>query len=198
MDHRDQMKKVLTSKEFLLQNSLAEYEKPAIYSLEAEFAKARRNRDFKPLLVFWGFVFLLVGLTLGTVRFLERQSRQINIDISDFEDLRLKEALSEAMEKEEKLRGANADLDAYQYAFRTFLKEKKADGCVVDPRQANNIAVFVNREVASEIEVKLYRSDNLYLGRIKLVPGTNGVWAEMIDPVKNRRIKPFDWFRLPE
>ena len=115
----------------LLQNSLAEDEKPVIYSLEAEFAKTKKNRDFKPLLVFWGFVLILMGSTLGTVRFLERQSRQVNIDISDFEDLRLKEALSEA----EELRGAYADLERYQYALKTSLKDKKADGYVIDPRQ---------------------------------------------------------------
>lgn len=194
MDHRDQMKKVLSSKEFLLQNSLAEYEKPAIYSLEAEFAKAKKNRDFKPLLVFGGFVFLLIGLTLGTVNFLERQSRQINIDISDFEDLRLKEALSEA----EELRGANADLERYHYALKTMLKEKKADGCVIDPRQDGNIVVFVNQEVTSEVEVKLYRGNNLYVGKVRLVSDENGVWAETVEMTKKQKVRPFDWFRLPK
>jgi len=188
------MKKILSSKEFLLQNSLAEDEKPAIYSLEAEFAKAKKNRDYKPLLVFWGFVILMVGLTLGTVRFLERQSKQINIDISDFEDLRLKEALSEA----EELRGANEDLEGYHYALKTMLKGKKADGCVIDPRQADNIIVFVNEEVTSEIEVKLYRGNNQYVGKIRLVPNENGVWAETVETVKKQRIRPLDWFRLPK
>ena len=194
MDHRNQMKKILSSKEFLLQNSLAEDEKPAIYSLEAEFAKAKKNRDYKPLLVFWGFVILMVGLTLGTVRFLERQSKQINIDISDFEDLRLKEALSEA----EELRGANEDLEGYHYALKNMLKEKKADGCVIDPRQADNIIVFVNEEVTSEIEVKLYRGNNQYVGKIRLVPNENGVGAEMVEMAKKQRIRPLDWFRLPK
>lgn len=194
MDHRDQMKKIMSSKEFLLQNSLAENEKPAIYSLEAEFAKAKKNRDYIPLLVFWGFVFLMVGLTLGTVRFLERQSKQINIDISDFEDLRLKEALSEA----EELRGANEDLESYHYALKTMLQEKKADGCVIDPRQGDNIIVFVNEEVTSEMEVKLYRGNNQYVGKIRLVPDENKVWAETVETVKKQRIRPLDWFKLPK
>jgi hypothetical protein len=194
MDHRDQMKKIMSSKEFLLQNSLAENEKPAIYSLEAEFAKAKKNRDYKPLLVFWGFVFLMVGLTLGTVRFLERQSKQINIDISDFEDLRLKEALSEA----EELRGANEDLESYHYALKTMLQEKKADGCVIDPRQGDKIIVFVNEEVTSEMEVKLYRGNNQYVGKIRLVPDENKVWAETVETVKKQRIRPLDWFKLPK
>jgi hypothetical protein len=193
MDHWKQMKKILSTKEFLLQNSLAEDEKPVIYSLEAEFAKAKKNRDYKPLLVFWGFVFLMVWLTLGTVRILERQSKQINIDISDFEDLRLKEALSEA----EELRGANEDLESYHYALETMLKEKKADGCVIDPRQADNIMVFVNQEVTAEVEVKLYRSNNVYVGKIKLIPDLNRVRAEMIEAAKKQKVKPFDWFRLP-
>ena len=188
------MKKTMSSKEFLLQNSLAEDEKPVIYSLEAEFAKTKKNRDFKPLLVFWGFVLILMGSTLGTVRFLERQSRQVNIDISDFEDLRLKEALSEA----EELRGAYADLERYQYALKTSLKDKKADGYVIDPRQSDNIIVFVNQEVTSEIEVQLYRDKNIYVGKIRLVFNENGVWAETVETVKKQRIRPLDWFRLPK
>lgn len=194
MDHRDQMNKKLTSKEFLLQNSLAEDEKPAIYSLEAEFAKAKKNRDYKPLLVFSGFVFLMVGLTWGMVRFLELQSKQINIDISDFEDLRLKEALSVA----EELRGANENLESYHYALRIMLKEKKADGCVIDPRQDDKIIVFVDDEVTSEMEVKLYRGNKQFVGKIRLVPGENRVWAETVETVKKQRIRPFDWFKLPK
>lgn len=191
MDHRDQMKNDLSSKEFLLQNSLAENEKPAIYSLEAEFAKTKRNRDLKPLLVFWGFIILLFGITLGTVRYLEHQSKQINIDISDFEDLRLKEALSEAKE-------TNADLEGYHYALQTFLIDKKAAGCVIDPRQNKGILIFITQDVTSEIIVNLYRSNNIYVGKIRLIPEGEEVRAEMVEAGKNVKIKPLDWFRLPK
>ncbi len=198
MDHRDQMKNELSSKEYLLHNSLAENEKPAIYSLEEEFAKTKRNRDVKPLLIFLGFILSLVGITFGTVRYLDHQSKQISIDISDFEDLRLKEALSEAMEKEEELRGANADLERYEYALLTLIKDKKADGCVIDPRQDKNVLVFTNKEATFETIVNIYRSNNVYVGKLKLTPETNGVRAEIVEVIKNQRIKPFDWFRLPE
>ena len=190
MEHLDQMNKKLSSKEFLLQNSLADNERPAIYSLEDEFAKTRRNRDLKPHLVVLGFILLLIGLTWGTVRYLEHQSKQINIDISDFEDLRLKDALNEAMT-------VSSNLEAYQYALQMLLKDQNAAGCVLDPRQKDKMPVFVAREITEEVIVSLYRADRTYVGKIKLVPGENGVWAETIEVAAKQRIKPLDWFRLP-
>lgn len=302
MEHRDQMKERLSSKDLFLQNRLADSERPAIYSLEAEFAKTKKNRDLKPHLIFLGFVFLLIGITLGTVRYLEHQSRHINIDISDFEDLRLKEALGEAMEKEEELnrkneelnikdeelkklqssyrievqrlkekvrqsdqgsapkdkerfeelqkeyerqyalkqseitrlqagiekeeerrkssqenleleiqeqkefydktiaqlREANSKLEVYQYALNMLLKDKKAAGCVIDPRQRRNILIFINQKVSTEIVVDLYRSDDIYVGKLKLVPDKNGVRAETVEVAKSQRIQPFDWFKMNE
>lgn len=192
------MKKKMSSKEFLLQNSLADNEKPAIYSLEAEFAKTKRNREIKPILIVLGFVVLLMGITLWTVSYLERQSKQINIDISDFEDLRLKEALNAAMEREEELRGANADLEGYQYALQAYLKDKRAAGCVIDPRQDQNIIIFINQEVTAEVIVGLYRSNNIYVGKIKLIPEEEKVRGEIVELAKRQRIKPMDWFRLPK
>lgn len=190
MEHQDQIKK-LSSKEFLLQNSLADNEGPAIYALEAEFAKTKRNWDLKPRLVVSGFILLLIGLTWATVNYLEHQSRKINIDITDFEDIRLKVALNEAM-------AVSSDLEVYQYALRMLLKEKVAAGCVLDPRQSDSILVFVNQRITTELIVDLYRSDSIYVGKVKLVPDKNGVRAEMVEIVENERIKPLDWFRLPE
>ncbi len=191
MEHQDQMNKKLSSKEFLLQNSLADNERPVVYSLEAEFAKTKRSRDLKPRLVVSGFILLLIGLTWATVSYLEHQSRQINIDITDFEDLRLKDALNEAM-------AVSSDLEVYQYALQMLLKEKKAAGCILDPRQADSILVFLNQIITTEIIVDLYRSDDIYVGKIKLVPSANRVWVEMVEMAENEKVKPLDWFRLPE
>ena len=191
MEHQDQMNKKLSSKEFLLQNSLAENERPTIYSLEVEFAKARKNRDLKPRLVVLGFFLLLVGITWGTVSYLEHQSKRIIIDISDFEDLRLKEALNEAM-------AVSSDLEVYQYAIKMLLKEKNAAGCVLDPRQEDNILVFLNQKITTETIADLYGPDGTCVGKIKLIPDDNGVWAEMVEVVESERIKPLDWFCLPE
>lgn len=190
MEHQEQMNQKLSSKEFLLQNSLGDIEKPAIYSLEAEFAKTKRNRDPKPLLIVLGFVFLLAGITVGIASYLEHQSKQINIDITAFEDLRLKEALNEA-------KAVSSNLEAYQYALQMLLKDQNAAGCVLDPRQKDKMPVFVAREITEEVIVSLYRADRTYVGKIKLVPGENGVWAETIEVAAKQRIKPLDWFRLP-
>jgi myosin heavy subunit len=110
MEHRNEIINEPTSKEIFLQNNLVEYENPHIYSLEAEFAKTKKNRDLKPYLIFFGFILLLILSTGATVKYLDTKSKQINIEISDFEDLRLKETLSAAKEKEHELNRKTKEL----------------------------------------------------------------------------------------
>jgi DNA repair exonuclease SbcCD ATPase subunit len=280
----------LSSKEYFLKNSLAEYEQPNIYSLEDEFAKTKKNPDRKPYLIFFGFIFFLVLSTILVTHFLDVKSKQISIDISDFEDLRLKETLSAAKEKGQELDRKTAELDrkakeldskkgeirnlkssfnnevqkakeeiqqqadlentdqkalqrlgkkgqkqldqmkasyeaqlakkqaeilrlqeqiknyenkageskAYQYGLNVFLKEKKAIGCIIDPRQRKNIIVFFTKDpkLTNETIVSLYRRDDEYIGEIKLIPSENGVRCEMVEAVKNQTFKPFDWFKI--
>jgi uncharacterized phage infection (PIP) family protein YhgE len=299
MEPGNKIVKEVSSKEFFLQNSLVEYEKPNIYSLEEEFAKAKKNRDIKPYLVFSGFILLLILFTVLTTNYLEDKSKQINIDIADFEDLRLKETLNAAKEQQQELTRKTKELDitakeltnknkkldnqegeirklrasftgevqkikaelqqqadlknadkqalqrlkekerqqlqqvknnyeaqiakkqlailrlqeqlknaenklaelrAYQYGLSSFVKEKKAAGCIIDSRQRKNIIVFLAKEpkLNGEVIVDLYRGDNQYIGKVKLVPEENRLRCEMVETAKNQTYKPFDWFKMPE
>ena len=127
MEHNHKIKRELSSKEFFLKNSLVEYEKPNIYSLETEFAKAKKNRDFRPYLVFLVFILLLGLSTVAIAGYLEVKSKQITIDISDFEDLRLKEALNAAMETENELNRKNDELKSMQTSYSEEIRKLKQE-----------------------------------------------------------------------
>jgi myosin heavy subunit len=127
MEHNHKMKRELSGKEFFLKNSLAEYEKPNIYSLEAEFAKTKKNRNFGPYLVFLGFILLLGLSTMAIAEYLEVKSKQISIDISDFEDLRLKEALSAAVETENQLNRKNEELNTMRTSYSSEIRKLKQE-----------------------------------------------------------------------
>jgi DNA repair exonuclease SbcCD ATPase subunit len=299
MEPRNKIAKELSSKEYFLQNSMAEHELPNIYSLEAEFAKVQKNHDSKPYLVFFGFIVLLILSTILTTHYLEVKSKQVNIDISDFEDLRLKETLSAAKEKEQELHRKteelntkaielsskdrelaskkgeiknlqssfttevqrikeqlqqeadlknadkkalqrlekkeqkrmedlkkdydtqisqrqteilrlqeqvknypkkNLELEGYKYGLSTFLAERKAAGCIIDPRQKKNIIIFIAKDPkrTTETIVDLYRGNDEYIGKIKLVLGENGFRGETAELAKNQNLKSMDWFKWPE
>jgi uncharacterized phage infection (PIP) family protein YhgE len=285
MEPRNKINKELSSKEYFLQNNLVEYEQPNIYSLEEEFAKAKKNRDVKPYLIFFGFILLLIIATIVVTNYLEDKSKKINIDIEEFEDSRFKETLNTAKEKDRQLDRTTEELDnkakelanktgeikkmqssfnnelqkvkeelqqqtdientdkksiqrlerksqqqldkikknyetlinnkqleiaglqeqvkscenkirelkLYQYGLSSFLKEKKAIGCIVDPRQRKNIIIYTTKDLklTSETIVDLYRNDNEYIGQLKLIPDINGIRGELVGNVK---VKPFDWF----
>jgi myosin heavy subunit len=127
MEHHHKMKRELSSKEFFLKNSLADYEKPNIYSLETEFAKTKKNHDFRPYLVFLGFVLLLSLSTYAIAGYLEVKSKQVTIDISDFEDLRLKETLSAAVETENELNRKNQELNTMRTSYGTEIQKLKQE-----------------------------------------------------------------------
>ncbi|MCL6591649.1 MAG: hypothetical protein K6U80_17065 [Firmicutes bacterium] len=106
-----------SGRELFLRNNLAEMEKPHIYSLETEFAKAKKNRDLLFYLVLAGFILFLSGSTIAIANFLEAKSKQVDIDITDFEDLRLKETLTAAAEVEDELKRKNDELNNLQASY---------------------------------------------------------------------------------
>ncbi len=127
MEHHNEMKDQLSAKDYFLKRDIVEYEKPNIYSLETEFAKTKRNRDFRLYMVFFGFIFLLALSTVAVADYLEIKSKQVNIDISDFEDLRLKETLSAATEMGNELDRKTAELKNLQTSYQTEVKKLKRE-----------------------------------------------------------------------
>ena len=156
MEHRDKITNELSSKELFLQNGQIEYEKPNIYSLEAEFAKTKKNQDFKPYFIFFGFIILLIGATVVTSNYLEVKSKQVNIDITDFEDLRLKETLSAAKEKEQALDRKTAELSNKAQELNNKNKELKSKAGELKNLKSsfNNEVQRIKEQLQQEADLK--------------------------------------------
>ncbi|HBF36494.1 MAG TPA: hypothetical protein DDW50_04155, partial [Firmicutes bacterium] len=124
MEPRNKMNNT-SSKDLFLKNLRVDYEQPQIYSLEDEFSKSKKNQDIKPYCIFFGFIIVLIAATVFTTHYLEIKSKQVSIDISDFEDIRLKETLHAAKAKEEELHQKSAELDTK--AKELVVKNKELD-----------------------------------------------------------------------
>ncbi|MBU3917680.1 hypothetical protein KKA14_19305 [bacterium] len=73
------------------------------YSLEEEFAKTKKNSNY--LLYFGIFLFFtfVIGSAIGFTVFIQSQNKNVEIKISEFEDLRLKEVIDSARSHENNL-----------------------------------------------------------------------------------------------
>jgi hypothetical protein len=71
-----------------------------IYSLEDEFAGTKKNKNYKLVLFVLAFIAVTAGLTYLYSIYLTNESRNVRINIQEFEDLRLKEFLQSARHDE--------------------------------------------------------------------------------------------------
>ncbi len=156
------------SKNHFFKNMLVESEQPPIYSLEEEFSKTKHNRDLKPYFIFFGFILVLIGATIYTTHYLEVKSKQVSIDISDFEDLRLKETLSAAKEKEEELHKKSAELDTK--AKEIAVKNKELDSKKGEIRNLRNSFDQEVQKIKEQVQEQadLENSDKKSLQRLQM------------------------------
>jgi hypothetical protein len=65
-----------------------------VYSLEDEFAKTKKNKNWMVLITLLIFVLLISALTFLFTYYSNRKDKNIDINISEFDDLRLREVLN--------------------------------------------------------------------------------------------------------
>ena len=70
--------------------------KGEVYSLENEYAKTKKNRNYKLYLFILSFIAAVVFLTMLFTDYLKRETENYSVNINEFQDLRLKEALKSA------------------------------------------------------------------------------------------------------
>ncbi|HPV43415.1 MAG TPA: hypothetical protein PKX40_19705 [Spirochaetota bacterium] len=76
-----------------------------VYVLEEEYARTRKNKNYKLYLFILLFVAVVIGGVLLFKLYRDWRDRIINVDITEFEDLRLKEIIDSARK-----RGSNIDV----------------------------------------------------------------------------------------
>jgi len=65
-----------------------------VYSLEDEYAKTRKNKNWLVLFIVFIFIGLIAFLTVFVTYYSEKKDSNIEVSISEFDDLRLKEILN--------------------------------------------------------------------------------------------------------
>ena len=97
---------------FLGESGLRLAEKPELYDLEEQFSKTGQTRNLRIPLLILGFLVVTIGAAIAVTSQLQRNSLNVAIDISDFEDANLKELLDTARKNDLRLETARAELQA--------------------------------------------------------------------------------------
>ena len=100
------------SKMLFLQQVLDEFrDKQAQYNLEQEFAKTKKNRSLMVPLVILGIVVVFVGAMVGVTWYIQQSSQDIQISITEFEDVNLREILDGAQRLQNQLDNARRRME---------------------------------------------------------------------------------------
>ncbi len=88
---------IIGSESRFLPDEIRDLESQAeVYSLEQEFARTKKNRNYKLQIFVVLFIAVLFGLAALYTLYLEREAKDITVDIKEFNDIRLREFLDSA------------------------------------------------------------------------------------------------------
>jgi hypothetical protein len=163
---------VAQSKAHFLRDAIRELrEQRKIYSLEEEFAKTKKNRSLLVPLVVSLVVVIFVLAAIGVTYYIQQNSRNIQIDITAFEDVNLRDLLDVSKKNETKLKGLRQDLEG--------LKSEQAAAILGVRRDATNrIEILANRSLSErdrQEEIKKIRDEET-----RRVDDLNGQYKQRI------------------
>ena len=101
--------------------------KPELYSLEDEFKKTKRNRNLKFIGLVFIFLVLIVSIALIITFFVQERGKNQKVDISSFQDLKLKEMIDSSQKKEGELEIARKELANLEMEYSRELARLKRD-----------------------------------------------------------------------
>ncbi len=93
-----------------------------LYNLETEFGKTKNNKRILFHLIWFSFVVgIIIGSLVGSL-WIENRSKNISIDIQDFQDLRLRELLSSANRGSSEIQNLQVDIKSLREERETKIK----------------------------------------------------------------------------
>ncbi|PKL12004.1 MAG: hypothetical protein CVV50_04970, partial [Spirochaetae bacterium HGW-Spirochaetae-6] len=98
-----------------------------IYSLNEEFALARKNRRPSLFFIVLGFMIFLGGLSFALRHVIEKKAQEVSFSIPDFEDLNLAELINTAKNAEERLNRVREELEKSRSQMEAKLKSLEAE-----------------------------------------------------------------------
>jgi hypothetical protein len=110
------------SEQFLDEARKATRKDGQVYDLEKEFAKTRKNRSFRVVLVTLATLAGLVLASLVVTGIIRHQTAAMPVDVKPFEDLNLGDLLDTAKKSDADLEQAKLDLSRLQAAEKTALQ----------------------------------------------------------------------------
>ncbi len=112
MDNENKIKKIVTTskKDFLKDVFRSLDEKPKVYSLDEEFAKTKKNKNYKLYLFVLAFIAALILNTIIITSYIQYRSHKVTFQISEFEDVNLSELLNSVKKNETRLKTTKQEL----------------------------------------------------------------------------------------
>ncbi len=125
-------------------------EKKEDYSLAIEFAKAKKNKSFLFYFIVLSFIGLLGWGTYVMSEEIQKQSRRMNFNIADFEDLNLSDMLNKAKETEKELALLRQELEASKDKMEAEINRIKQEA-------AQKIQLVLTRKLPKKQEDQLIK-----------------------------------------
>jgi len=94
-----------------------------IYSLEEEYAKTRKNKNWFVIFTVVGFIFFISLITYLIYNYSTDKDRNIEVNITEFDDLRLKEILNSTRITDNNIQLAKNDIIKLQVEMRNAILE---------------------------------------------------------------------------
>ncbi len=135
-----------------------------VYSLEAEFTKTQKNKNYAAIFAIIAFIGLGIAGTVLFTFWMEVRQRTNEVSITEFEDTRLKDLIDAAKKNKSKLDMAKTELDALK------LEKEKALLSVKDSYRSKKEDVTSKKlslEEAAKLIAKLNKEEAAEQGKVE-------------------------------
>lgn len=88
----------------------------------------------------------------------------------------------------------SAQIGSYTYGLDSLVQTNRENGYIIDPRDPNNILVYVNkvRQIADGTTALVFRNDDQSIGSIRFTVANGVTRAAVVKLTPNQQIMPFD------
>jgi len=173
MDNEDKVKDVVAlSKKYFLREIIREIrEGRPQYDLEQEFVRTKKNRRMAVLFVIAGFIALFAAASIGVTYLIQRESRRVKVDISEFKDVNLRDVLDVAKKNENEMKVAQRELEDMRAEMNQKIMDIRSD--------ADQQVELVNNRQISDAD-KQQQINGIRLREKKAVEGVESEYNERI------------------
>lgn len=141
-------------------------EKAETYNLEAEYAKASKNRDYRTAIIIGILFAVAIGTTIGISRYIDYRNRQISVNVDVFEDVNLKKLLDMVSRTQSDLESAIAEKSRNEQDRQAELDAARARNEVDRlALQSLNLASVQLQERMDELDIEYDRQISEINGR---------------------------------